>query len=126
MNADTVRKHEFKMSCEREVNHTSGLLSYTFNWTITPPDLPFDPAEALESLRMFLHELTVPENGDEIRFPAVSYTTSVFETEILERELRNRPLLVVATLEPDVSGSFWLGEMEPSFVRNFVRFHVSF
>ena len=122
--ADTVRLQEFQLSCDRTVDSTTGLISYTFNWTLGPPDLPYDLAEALNSLTLDFNEAAMTSDGILTTIPSISYTTRGFGRAELTRRFRNHIVPAVAILQPNVSGFFWIREVMPSLLQDTAKFEV--
>ncbi len=116
--ADTVHSQEFNLTCDREINGTTGLITYTFKWTLGPSDLPFELSEALEELTLDYNKPLVNSNG-------IRYNTSTFgSVRRLLYLLDDRLVPAVVTLEQNISGSLQLVGVMPSFVKNMTGFEV--
>lgn len=124
--ADTVYFQEFELSCGRSINSRTGIISYTFNWTLGPPELPYDLSGALQSLTLVFQSISATEDGELGRPTIIDFkSTRNFGTEATTFIQNGRLLPVVVTLERNVSGFFSLGEVMPSFNPKFYQVMVS-
>ena len=84
-----------------------------FNWTLGPPDLPYDLAEAFQNLTLLISEVTFPAVGafrviDAFHAHAFGRTEDSFV-------LSSVPAVV--TLERNISGSLLIREADSSRLR---------
>ena len=107
--ADTVYRQKFDLSCDREVNRSSGLISYTFNWTLGPPDLPYNLTEAFEDLTLRIYEIPSPGT------PIAIDTFNANEFRRREDAFILSSVPAVITLERNISGSLWIRDALPRF-----------
>ncbi len=119
--ADNVYRSKFNLSCAREVDTKTGLISYAFNWTLGPSTLPYDLVEALEFLNLDLDEVTIPVKGEPMRIDG--YALSRFGRM---EDTFNRSVPAVIMFEQNVSGSLCFGGVEPRTSPDMTQFQIEF
>ena len=87
-----------------------------FNWTLGPPELPYDLLEALDFLKLSVFE----EPASIITIREIYSNVRVGRME--ERFRPNSAALI--TLERDVSGSLHISGVEPKFDRENTPFQL--
>ena len=112
---DTVHKQKFELSCNREVNSTTGLISFLLDWTLGPPDLPYDLAEAFQNLTIFVKS-TIPLQSVDA-FYAYKFGKS-------EDDFRWSSVPAVYTLQRNMSGSLLISGARPRFSPEQLVFEV--
>ena len=110
---------KFGMSCSREVDGRTGLISYTYNWTLGPPDLPYDPLEALDLFNLVVTQVTPLTIG----FGTIIETFEAVEVGTTS-DTFNRLVPAAVTLERNASGSLWFGGVEPLHSPDMTRYQL--
>ena len=103
----------------------TGMMSYAFNWTFAPPDLPYDPLESFESLRVLV------SSGDRLDFEQRQFSFSILdiftvnEVGIFKESAFNHTVPVMITLEGDASGSVQISGATPMLRPDKIVFQVN-
>lgn len=109
---DTCNIQEFEVSCGREVNGTTGLITASLQWSILPVDLPYSSMDGLNFISVGISDAT-SLSGQLSRLREVIIDAVGEKEEDLSQKNLTQPIRAVITLEEDVSGSLILNEVVP-------------